>query len=164
MAAQARLRARLHPDSPILTTSHRVSVYASSRLEGSVTCTNSRKCRSSNVNTNVSCRSTVEPNVKERSSKQSTGSKTLNELGRDCFSDVCSICLESFLTQKVFICHPCKHKFHDKCLTTWLETSFQCPNCRTSIAKLGFYRASIDYFNLFFRKMPHKSRPRTFAN
>jgi hypothetical protein len=24
----------------------------------------------------------------------------------------------------------CKHVFHNKCITTWFETSIECPTCR----------------------------------
>lgn len=40
----------------------------------------------------------------------------------------CTICLEALKrTDKKL---KCKHTFHSKCITTWFETSIECPTCR----------------------------------
>jgi hypothetical protein len=32
---------------------------------------------------------------------------------------------------------PCQHKFHEKCLTQWLERKADCPYCRKPIPELA---------------------------
>lgn len=45
---------------------------------------------------------------------------------------VCPICMDD-LDKKEVITTKCKHKFHKKCLETWLERSRFCPLCRRDI-------------------------------
>lgn len=47
--------------------------------------------------------------------------------------DTCSICLEDIPSKTVTL--PCKHKFHEHCITQWQISGTQmarnlCPNCR----------------------------------
>lgn len=44
------------------------------------------------------------------------------------FSDTCSICLERFNNDDVFL--ECMHRFHDQCIRESMRHSKYCPNCR----------------------------------
>jgi hypothetical protein len=41
----------------------------------------------------------------------------------------CTICLENFKKTGLVRQLPCKHNFHDACITTWLENNKTCPLC-----------------------------------
>ena len=43
-------------------------------------------------------------------------------------SSTCAVCLEE--TKRNDKKLKCKHVFHAKCITTWFETSIECPTCR----------------------------------
>ena len=43
-------------------------------------------------------------------------------------SQTCAVCLEG--TKRNDKRLKCKHVFHNKCITTWFETSIECPTCR----------------------------------
>lgn len=43
-------------------------------------------------------------------------------------ANTCAICLEQ--TKRTDKKLKCKHVFHNKCITTWFETSIECPTCR----------------------------------
>lgn len=43
-------------------------------------------------------------------------------------SQTCAVCLEA--TKRNDKRLKCKHVFHNKCITTWFETSIECPTCR----------------------------------
>ena len=43
-------------------------------------------------------------------------------------SNTCAICLEP--TKRTDKKLKCKHVFHNRCITTWFETSIECPTCR----------------------------------
>lgn len=43
-------------------------------------------------------------------------------------SQTCAVCLES--TKRNDKKLKCKHVFHNRCITTWFETSIECPTCR----------------------------------
>jgi len=45
----------------------------------------------------------------------------------------CPICMETYSAEKTIVETPCKHLFHEECLTRWCEGSVQCPLCRASI-------------------------------
>ena len=45
----------------------------------------------------------------------------------------CSICQDSIKENVIVREMDCGHKFHQKCLDTWLETNFICPVCRYEI-------------------------------
>lgn len=52
-------------------------------------------------------------------------------------SPICSICLDEESSENIYAITECNHKFHHKCLTTWLNVAKHptCPNCRYSILK-----------------------------
>ena len=31
---------------------------------------------------------------------------------------------------------PCNHKFHEECLTQWMEVKLECPTCRAALPPL----------------------------
>ncbi|XP_074589010.1 uncharacterized protein LOC141844919 isoform X2 [Curcuma longa] len=45
----------------------------------------------------------------------------------------CAVCLEDFKAGDVLVHLLCDHRFHCDCVMPWLETSSQCPCCRTSV-------------------------------
>ncbi|KAJ4791094.1 hypothetical protein LUZ62_042340 [Rhynchospora pubera] len=45
--------------------------------------------------------------------------------GRDC-----TICLEAFVPNEHVLVTPCKHMFHDDCITPWVKSHGKCPICR----------------------------------
>merc|ERR1719261_815830 len=44
--------------------------------------------------------------------------------------EVCVVCQESLPLGSKAKVMPCGHKFHDDCLTSWVEKSNSCPVCR----------------------------------
>ncbi|XP_067137951.1 uncharacterized protein [Centruroides vittatus] len=46
--------------------------------------------------------------------------------------DECPICFETILSQEEE-CTPCEHKFHGKCLQSWLKKDTTCPVCRSHV-------------------------------
>ncbi|XP_060972672.1 E3 ubiquitin ligase BIG BROTHER-related-like [Cannabis sativa] len=46
----------------------------------------------------------------------------------------CSVCFESILAGYEAVKLPCGHKYHEKCIVKWLQTSKFCPLCRSEIA------------------------------
>jgi len=47
--------------------------------------------------------------------------------------EICSICLETYKKNDIMNILKCGHKYHDKCIDGWIETSHNCPLCRLSI-------------------------------
>lgn len=47
----------------------------------------------------------------------------------------CSICIDDMSEGDMAMFLPCKHWFHEKCVTLWLKEHNTCPICRTSIDK-----------------------------
>ena len=45
----------------------------------------------------------------------------------------CIICLDEFKLKDKLRCLPCKHFFHDICITDWLKRNETCPLCRKDI-------------------------------
>lgn len=63
-------------------------------------------------------------------------------LGRDCSSTECGVCLGGLDPDSLVVELPCKHTFHDACITKWLtQCKNTCPICsspvRSSVAKLN---------------------------
>ena len=44
--------------------------------------------------------------------------------------EACAICLLNYTVSEEVRELPCRHRFHEKCLFTWLETRVTCPMCR----------------------------------
>ena len=42
--------------------------------------------------------------------------------------EYCSICLEKLDNNHISL--PCKHHFHEKCITEWFNNKRDCPICR----------------------------------
>jgi hypothetical protein len=58
----------------------------------------------------------------------------LNTISFNLCISACNICLEEY-TEKdgeegIVRRLPCKHMFHNSCVTTWLDNSTNCPTCR----------------------------------
>lgn len=49
----------------------------------------------------------------------------------------CSICIEEMKVGDKAVILPCKHWFHDECVTIWLRAHNTCPVCRSSIEEPG---------------------------
>ena len=45
----------------------------------------------------------------------------------------CSICMDMFIDGDIIKTTECNHKFHAKCVQTWLLEKSICPECRTSL-------------------------------
>lgn len=50
----------------------------------------------------------------------------------NCEKCTCSICLESYNEQDIYILH-CEHSFHRDCLNEWIKQKPNCPLCRLRI-------------------------------
>ena len=50
----------------------------------------------------------------------------------ECEECRCSICLESYNNQDIYILH-CRHSFHRDCLNEWIKQKPNCPLCRLRI-------------------------------
>ncbi|KAF3917430.1 hypothetical protein ABW21_db0207217 [Orbilia brochopaga] len=49
----------------------------------------------------------------------------------------CVVCQDEFKVQEEVVKLPCRHIYHDECVTRWLETHDACPICRTPITPEG---------------------------
>ena len=48
----------------------------------------------------------------------------------------CSVCMTKILKDNKYIDLPCKHTFHESCISTWLkEYNYKCPVCRKECGK-----------------------------
>ena len=56
---------------------------------------------------------------------------TLTTIEQGSDVDLCEICLDSYPVGTTLKCLPCKHKFHDECISKWLELKSTCPKCRS---------------------------------
>ncbi|KAJ6616029.1 RING finger protein 44, partial [Pseudolycoriella hygida] len=45
-------------------------------------------------------------------------------------NDNCIVCFEVLSTGQMFVTIPCNHKYHAKCVLTWLVRDDTCPMCR----------------------------------
>ncbi|XP_046348032.1 RING finger protein 24-like [Haliotis rufescens] len=48
-------------------------------------------------------------------------------------TETCAVCLEEFKYKETLAICPCKHKFHQKCLTQWLQHRNICPMCKAKV-------------------------------
>jgi hypothetical protein len=49
----------------------------------------------------------------------------------------CSICVEDFRLGEEAVQLPCKHIYHEACITSWFERNSNCPICRREFNKQG---------------------------
>ncbi|CAL0319561.1 unnamed protein product [Lupinus luteus] len=56
-------------------------------------------------------------------------------LGKDIAMEECSICLVEFIGEEEVSEMPCKHMYHQECITQWLQRSGMCPLCRYSMSE-----------------------------
>ncbi|XP_068912270.1 E3 ubiquitin-protein ligase RNF126-like isoform X1 [Tenebrio molitor] len=52
----------------------------------------------------------------------------------------CSICVEDFRLGEEAVQLPCKHIYHEACITSWFERNSNCPICRREFNKQGASR------------------------
>ena len=65
-----------------------------------------------------------------------TVSDLKNEEKEETCEESCPICVDNFSNKpdnSVIVEMPCKHKFCEECLNTWLEQNHNCPTCRQEI-------------------------------
>ena len=55
----------------------------------------------------------------------------LRRLSNRSNAQICVICLNKVTRFDRWL--KCKHLFHQKCITTWFETSIECPVCRMEL-------------------------------
>lgn len=48
----------------------------------------------------------------------------------------CTICLENFEENELVFLLPCKHLFHEACVSGWLKTHGNCPNCKHNLVEV----------------------------
>lgn len=54
----------------------------------------------------------------------------MQELTNSEETSICTICQDDLELNQVVKRTPCKHIFHSRCLSTWLESNHTCPICR----------------------------------
>ena len=47
---------------------------------------------------------------------------------------MCTICIHDFDQMDLVTLLPCQHSFHQLCISTWLDKSTACPNCRLDLS------------------------------
>eukprot|EP00049_Salpingoeca_infusionum_P012834 m.237988 g.237988 ORF g.237988 m.237988 type:complete len:678 (-) comp15281_c0_seq3:739-2772(-) len=50
----------------------------------------------------------------------------------DAEEDMCAVCLDG-LSKSTQLMLPCRHQFHDECVSTWLATHHSCPICKYNL-------------------------------
>jgi E3 ubiquitin-protein ligase RNF115/126 len=56
--------------------------------------------------------------------------ENLNIIRKNSNCENCSVCKDDFEINQELINLPCKHSFHDECLSPWLIERNSCPTCR----------------------------------
>jgi len=56
--------------------------------------------------------------------------ENINLIRKNSNCENCSVCKEDFEISQELINLPCKHVFHEECLTPWLKERNSCPTCR----------------------------------
>jgi E3 ubiquitin-protein ligase RNF115/126 len=51
----------------------------------------------------------------------------------ECVEDTCTVCREVYAGQDTVMQLPCKHWFHQECISTWLHGSKMCPICMAEV-------------------------------
>ncbi|CAE8597821.1 unnamed protein product [Polarella glacialis] len=89
----------------------------------------------------------VEPVIRSKTARKSTGKVTLAELAELTFPEVgvleelqCTICLDVITPEDPARKLSCNHAFHSSCISCWWKCSLQsrsgkvnCPSCRTDL-------------------------------
>jgi hypothetical protein len=50
-----------------------------------------------------------------------------------CLDDTCTVCQEEYAGHDTIMQLPCKHWFHQECISTWLHESKMCPVCMAEV-------------------------------
>jgi len=50
-------------------------------------------------------------------------------------TEQCPVCLETFEEGMTVVETPCNHKFHNNCISRWLQSHSTCPVCRASLTE-----------------------------
>lgn len=66
----------------------------------------------------------------EKLEKIELNEENINIITKNSNCENCSVCKDNFLIYETLINLPCKHAFHDECLTPWLSERNSCPTCR----------------------------------
>ncbi|CAB3978066.1 E3 ubiquitin- ligase RNF181 [Paramuricea clavata] len=66
----------------------------------------------------------------------------------------CPVCLETYENTEIYIELPCKHKFHEYCILSWLKQTNSCPVCRHELPT-----DNPEYEQLRCEKEREKQRP-----
>lgn len=61
--------------------------------------------------------------------------KTVEESDREQIGTDCPICFNAYAANDTLIELPCKHEFHDECITHWLKDANTCPLCRAVVQR-----------------------------
>jgi DNA-directed RNA polymerase subunit RPC12/RpoP len=56
--------------------------------------------------------------------------ENLKEIRKNSNCENCSVCKDDFDLDQQIVNLPCKHSFHEDCLTPWLTERNSCPTCR----------------------------------
>ncbi|MBD2358782.1 E3 ubiquitin protein ligase [Tolypothrix sp. FACHB-123] len=78
-------------------------------------------------------RSNAAPPASEQALQSLRREKFTKKLLEEGDNGECIICIDRFEETETVIALPCKHWFHDACVTMWLERHNTCPLCREPI-------------------------------
>ena len=67
----------------------------------------------------------------------------------DLTNDDCSICLEEFISDITIL--SCSHRFHKKCINSWIKIKPNCPICRIFIPLNCIHFKGRKQNNIFIR-------------
>lgn len=73
----------------------------------------------------------LDEKVEKKPAASAESLSKLTRLSGSCaLGEQCSVCLTDFVAEDEVAMLPCKHKFHEKCVTKWLsECRSSCPLC-----------------------------------
>lgn len=79
--------------------------------------------------------------------------------GHKIFDESCTICLDKIengeMLRRIKLC---KHTFHAKCLTDWINVNETCPNCKEDLSKKALIEKEIILWEKFGLMIPLKSK------